>query len=68
MRFAAVPHLWRPSVEPTNQSDSMNWEQAYFELVQEILKLLQVLNSPVTKTGHAQLPSGPVTIQHREAP
>jgi hypothetical protein len=57
-------------VEPTNQSDSgeMDWHAAYVELVEEILKLLQTLNSPVTKIGTAQLPSGPVTMRHEAAP
>jgi hypothetical protein len=53
-------------MEPTNPSESgaMNWEQAYLELVKEVLRLLEAMNSPVTKIGTAQLPSGPVTIQH----
>jgi hypothetical protein len=55
---------------PTSQSDSgeMDWKQAYDELVAELLKYFQVLNSQVIKTGHAQLPSGPVTMIHEAAP
>jgi hypothetical protein len=51
-----------------SDTGEMNWESAYLELVEEVLKLLQVLNSPVTKIGNANFPSGPVTMQHREAP
>jgi len=46
----------------------MNWEAAYFELVEEVLKLLETLNSPVTKVSTAQLPSGRVTMTHEQAP
>lgn len=55
---------------PTSQSDSgeMDWKQAYDELVAELLKYFQALNSQVTKIGHAQLPSGPVTMIHEAAP
>lgn len=53
---------------PTQNDSGMDWHAAYVELVEAVLGLLKTLNSPVTKTSTANLPSGPVTMQHREAP
>jgi hypothetical protein len=52
---------------PSDDDAAMDWHAAYVELVEAILDLLKVMNTPVSKTSVMNLPSGPVTMQHTEA-